>query len=126
MSLSDYIGSSLDGPISAVRRQTIAIAVAAASAIGAVFFGLSAALLALEPVVGDIYARLLIAVAFIVIAVAAILLPRLFHTQSVVEKARAESDSLTRDQKISMIIEAVMMGFAMSTRGKGEATRPRD
>lgn len=121
MSLSDYIGSSLDGPISALRRQAIAIAVAAASAVGAVFYSLSAAMLALEPHVGDIYARLLIAVAFIIIALAAILLPRLFHTQSVVEKARAESDSLTRDQKISMIIEAVMMGFAASSRSKGSS-----
>jgi hypothetical protein len=118
MSLSDYIGSSLDGPISAVRRQTIAIAVAAASAIGAVFFGLSAALLALEPLVGAVYARLLIAALFVAIGVGALFLPRLFHTPSVVERARADADSLTRDQKIAMVIEAVMMGFALSSRGK--------
>jgi hypothetical protein len=118
MSISDYIGSSLDGPISAVRRLTIAIAVAAGSAVGAVFFGLSAALLALEPLVGPIYARLLIAALFIFIGGAAVLLPRLFHTPSVVERARSEADSLTRDQKIAMVIEAVMMGFALSSRGK--------
>lgn len=118
MSLPDYIGSSLDGPISAVRRQTIAIAVAAAGAVGAVFFALSAALLALEPLVGEIYARLIIAVAFVLLSCGAILLPRLFHTQSVVERARLEADSLTRDQKIAMIIEAVMMGFSLSSRGK--------
>lgn len=123
MSLPDYIGSSLDGPISAVRRQTIAIAVAAASAVGAVFYFLSAALLALEPLVGGIYARLLIAAAFIIIAAAAILLPRLFHTPSVVERARTEADSLTKDQKIAMIIEAVMMGFSLSSRGKSAQNR---
>ncbi len=123
MSLPDYIGSSLDGPISAVRRQTIAIAVAAASAVGAVFYFLSAALLALEPLVGAIYARLLIAAAFVLIAGGAILLPRLFHTPSVVERARTEADSLTRDQKIAMIIEAVMMGFSLSSRGKSAQNR---
>jgi len=118
MSLPDYIGSSLDGPISAVRRQTIAIAVAAASAVGAVFFVLSAALLALEPLVGDIPARLLIAAAFAIIAGCAVLLPRFLHTPSVVERARSEAESLTPDQKLAMVIEAVMMGFALSSRGK--------
>jgi hypothetical protein len=123
MSLPDYIGSSLDGPISAVRRQTIAIAVAAASAVGAVFYLLSAALLALEPLVGGVYARLLIAAAFVVITGCAVLLPRLFHTPSVVERARVEAGSLTRDQKIAMIIEAVMMGFSLSSRGKSAQNR---
>lgn len=123
MSLPDYIGSSLDGPISAVRRQVIAIAVAAASAIGAVFYLLSAILLALEPLVGVIYARLVIAVVFLLIAGGAFLLPRLFHTPSVVERARTEADSLTRDQKIAMIIEAVMMGFSLSSRSKSTQSR---
>lgn len=123
MSLPDYIGSSLDGPITAVRRMTIAIAVAAASAVGALFYLLSAALLALEPLVGDVYARLLIAAAFIVIACGAVLLPRLFHTPSVVERAHAEASALTRDQKIAMIIEAVIMGFSLSSRSKRARTR---
>lgn len=123
MSLSDYIGSSLDGPISAIRRQTIALAVAAASAIGAVYFALSAALMAIEPIVGAVLARLLIAVIFVLIACGAIFLPRMFSTPSVVERAREEADTLTRDQKIAMVIEAVMMGFAASSRGKNAPTR---
>lgn len=123
MSLSDYIGSSLDGPISAVRRQTIALAVAAASAIGAVYFALSAALMAIEPIVGAVLARLLIAAVFVLIACGAIFLPRMFSTPSVVERAREEADTLTRDQKIAMVIEAVMMGFAASSRGKNAPTR---
>ena len=123
MSLPDYIGSSLDGPISAVRRQAITIAVAAASVVGAVFYILSAALLVLEPIVGDVYARLLVAAAFAIIAGCAVLLPRLFHTPSVVERARMEAGSLTRDQKIAMIIEAVMMGFSLSSRSKSAENR---
>lgn len=123
MSLPDYIGSSLDGPISAVRRQAIALAIAAASAVGAVFYVLSAALLALEPLVGAIYARLLVAAAFVIVAGGAVLIPRLFHTPSVVERARTEADSLTRDQKIALIIEAVMMGFSLSSRKKSAQNR---
>lgn len=123
MSLPDYIGSSLDGPISAVRRQTISLAVATVGAIGAVVFGLWAGLLALEPLVGPIYARLLIALSFGLITVAAVIIPRYFSTESVVDRARAEADTLTRDQKIAMVIEAVMMGFALSSRGKSAQKR---
>jgi len=118
MSLSDYIGTSLDGPISAVRRQAIAIAVAAASAVCAVIFLLWAALLALEPLVGVISARLLIAFAFAMVTAAAMLLPRYFHTESVIARARSEAESLTRDEKLAMIFEAVLMGFALSSRRK--------
>jgi hypothetical protein len=122
MSLSDYIGSSLDGPLSAVRRQTIAVAVAAASAVGAVFYGLSAALLALEPLVGDISARLIVAAAFAAVAAAALLLPRLFHGES----TRGEAEALARDGKIAMIVEAMMMGFALSSRGKNRQESRQD
>jgi len=123
MSLPDYIGSSQDGPISAIRRQTIALAIAAASAIGALFYLLSAALLALEPLVGDVMARLLVSAAFIAIGFTAIFVPRMFHTQSVAERARSEAEALTPDQKIAMIIEAVMMGFSLSSRSKDASDR---
>lgn len=126
MSLSDHIGSRLDGPLSAMRRQAIALAVAAASAVGAVFYGLSAARLALEPLVGDIPARLLVALAFAAVAVAALLLPRLFHSESVIARAREEADALARDGKIAMIVEAMMMGFALSSRGKSRQESRQD
>lgn len=116
MALPDYIGASLDGPISAVRRQTIAIVIAAASAVGAIFYVLSAATLALEPMVGLVYARLIIAGAFILLGLIAWFSPRFFRTQGVAERAQAEADAMTREQKIAMIIEAVMLGFNLSSR----------
>jgi hypothetical protein len=118
MSLPDYIGASLEGPISVIRRHAVAIVVAAFSAAAAVLFGLWALLLAIEPYVGPVYARIVIAAVAALIAVGAIYLPRLFHTESVVERARAEADTMTRDQKIAMVIEAVMGGFALSSRGR--------
>jgi hypothetical protein len=118
MSLPDYIGASLEGPISVIRRHAVAIAVSAISAAAAVLFGLWALLLAIEPYAGPVYARVAIALTAALIAAAAIYLPRLFHTESVVERARTEADTLTRDQKIAMVIEAVMSGFALSSRGR--------
>jgi hypothetical protein len=120
MALPEYIGASFDGPISAVRRQTIAIVIAVASAIGAIFYGLSAATLALEPQMGTIYARLIIAGAFVVLGAVAVLIPRLFRRQGIAERAKAEADAMTREQKVAMIIEALLLGFFMSSR------RPQD
>ena len=59
--LTDYLGSVLDAPISRLRRQAISIAICVAGAIGAIFYAASAATLALEPQVGAVYGRLIIA-----------------------------------------------------------------
>jgi hypothetical protein len=116
MALPEYIGASFDGPISAVRRQTVAIVIAVASAVGAIFYALSAATLALEPEVGTIYARLIVAGAFAVLGAVALLMPRLFRRRGIVERAKAEADAMTREQKVAMVIEALLLGFSMSSR----------
>ena len=46
--LTDYLGSVLDAPISRLRRQAISIAICVAGAIGAIFYAAAAATLALE------------------------------------------------------------------------------
>jgi hypothetical protein len=123
MSLSDYIGTSLSGPIAAMRRQAAILIIAVACALGAIFYGLSAALLALEPWTGAIAARLAIALAFMLCAIAALLLPRLWtrQTRNVVERARLEARALSQDDKLAMILEAAIMGFALSA---GRARKP--
>jgi hypothetical protein len=125
MALSEYIGSSLDGPISAARRLTIATVVIAASAVGAIFYLLAAAALALEPVVGAIYARLIVAGIFVLLGIAAAFAPRLFRQESVIARAQAEADSLTREQKIAMIIEAALLGFSMSSSSRRQGASRR-
>jgi hypothetical protein len=116
MALPEHIGASFDGPISTLRRQTIAIVIAIASAIGAIFYGLSATALALEPQVGTIYARLIIAGAFVVLGAVAVLIPRLFRRRGIAERAKAEAAAMTREQKVAMIIEALLLGFSLSSR----------
>ncbi len=73
--LTDYLGSVLDAPISRLRRQAIAIAVCVAAAIGAIFYAAAAATLALEAQVGSVYAHLIIAGAFVLLGIGAISVP---------------------------------------------------
>ena len=116
MALSDYIGASLDGPVSAIRRHAISLVIAVAAAVGAVFYAASAAMVALEAALGPALARLLVAVILVLIAVASYYAPRLFRSPGLVEKAQSESEEMTREQKIAMVFEALLLGFSMSSR----------
>lgn len=123
MSLPDFIGAKFDGPLSAVRRQTIALVIACAGSVGAIFYSLTAAHLALVPLIGEIGARLVTAGGCVAIAGFALILPRLLHMLGGTERARGETDALTREQKIAMIVEALLMGYAISTRQKSARER---
>jgi hypothetical protein len=115
--LTEFLGSALDAPISRLRRQAIAVAVCTAGGIGAVYYASAAALLALEPQVGGIYARLIVAAGFALIALCAIVIPRLFRSESMTERAHAQAKAMPKNERMAMIIEAVLLGFnASSTR----------
>jgi len=116
MPLSRYIDRTLDAPISIVRRLVIAIVICAAAAIGALFYLASAAVIALETVMSPAWARLIIGGALLIISIIAVLVPRRLHKESVVERAQEEAQSMTREQKIALIIEALMAGFSLSSR----------
>jgi cytochrome c biogenesis protein CcdA len=116
--LTDYLGSVLDAPISRLRRQVISIAVCVAAAIGAIFYAASAATLALEAQVGAVYGRLIIAGAFALIALAAIAIPRWSRAESITERAQAEAKAMPKNDRLAMILEAVLLGFSASTARK--------
>ena len=116
MPLSRYIDNTLDAPISVVRRQLIAVVICVAAAIGALFYLASAAVLALETAMSPAWARLIIGGALLLISVIAVFVPRWSHKESVVERAQEEVQSMTREQKIALIIEALMAGFSLSSR----------
>ena len=116
MALNRFIGSTLDGPISTVRRHAIGIAIAAAAAIGALFYCAEAAVVALEPQIGAALARLAVGGGLAVIALAALAIPRMARNESVVERAQAETEGMTREQKFALVIEALLAGFSLSSR----------
>ena len=117
--LTDYLGSVLDAPISKLRRQAISIAICVAGAIGAIFYAAAAATLALEAQVGAVYGRLIIAGAFALLAVGAIVVPRLLsRPESMTQRAQTEAKAMPQNDRIAMIIEAVLMGFNASANRK--------
>ena len=116
--LIEFLGSVLEAPISRLRNYAIGVAVCSAGAIGAVYYALAAAVLALEAPVGPVFARLIVAVAFAIIAVCAILIPRLSRSESITRRAQAEAKAMPKNDRMAMILEAAMMGFNASTARK--------
>lgn len=124
--LTDYFSSVLDAPISRLRRQAIAITLCVAGAIGAIFYAAAAASLALEAQVGAVYGRLIIAGAFALLAVGAIMVPRLLsRPESITHRAQAEAKAMPKNARLAMIIEAVLLGFSASAHRKtAKANKP--
>jgi hypothetical protein len=120
--LTEFLGSVLDAPISRLRNYAIGVAVCAAAAIGAVYYVLAAAVLALEPQVGAVYARLIVAAAFAIIALCAIAIPRLMRTESITHRAQAEAKAMPKNDRLAMIIEALLLGFSASAGRKAAKT----
>jgi len=118
--LTDFMGSVLDAPISRLRNWAIGVAICAAAAIGAIYYAAAAALLALEPRVGGVYAHLILAAVFVVIALLAIAIPRLIasRSESIAERAHAEAKAMPKNDRLAMIIEALVVGFNASTSRK--------
>jgi hypothetical protein len=113
--LTDYLGSVLDAPISRLRTQAISIALCVAGAIGAIYYAASAAMLALEMQVGPVYARLIVAGAFALLAIGAILVPRLSRPETI---TRTEARAMPKNERLAMILEAALMGFNASAGKK--------
>ncbi len=116
MALNHFIDTTLTGPVATLRRQAIGIAIAAAACIGAIFYFASAAQVALEPEMGPVAARLFVGGAFVLLALVALALPRMFHSRGMIERARAETEAMSRDEKFALIVEALLAGFSLTSR----------
>ncbi len=123
MALNQFIDSTLNGPISTVRRQAIGIVIAAAAGIGALFYFLAAANLALEPMVGPVASRAIIGGSFLLIAIIALLMPRMFRSKSMIERAQSETKDMTRDQKFALIAEAILAGFSLTASRQAKSSK---
>jgi hypothetical protein len=116
MSLTEIAGHAfnVDGTLARWRRMAIAGAVCALCAALALYQAIAAAGVALEPYVGLLGARLILAGFFAIVAVAAILVVK---TSGKKRLPPAESSGPTpRSLKIGMIIEAIMLGYSLSRK----------
>jgi hypothetical protein len=90
------------------------------AAIAAIAYAASALLLALEIALGPIGARLAVAGVLLAVAVAGYFAPRMLQS-SPAKRMPAGGDpddlgALSRDQRIAMVFEALMLGFSMGSR----------
>ncbi len=124
MAIADLVTESLNGPVTAIRRYAISLAVAIVAAAGALIYAASALLLALEEALGPIGARATVAATLLAIAVAGYFAPRLLQSSTPRKEPVAAStdlEGLSRDQRIAMVLEALMLGFSMGSRKPAES-----
>jgi hypothetical protein len=124
MNISDLVTRAANGAATKIRRQTTLYGLCALFAVGALVLATMAAVLALEPHVGFVYARLIVAGAYALAVGIVILMIR--HSggkhQPVMKfeaEARANIDppqATAQFSQIAMIVEAVMLGYALSRR----------
>ena len=133
MRLNDIVASAFDGASAKLsgatvklRRNAILYSLCAFCAVGAVVFAASASVLALEPHVGVVYARLILAgvFAFVVLAIAFALwlssrpvtaaAPQMpLHAQA---QATQTAQRTAQFAQLAMIVEAVLLGYSMARR----------
>jgi hypothetical protein len=118
MALSGLVTESLERPVTTIRRYAISLAVAVVAAIAAILYAASALLLALESALGPIGARLTLAAVLLLIAVGGYFAPRVLRSAGPRRQAATSPDmeGLSRDQRLAMVFEALMLGFAMGSR----------
>jgi hypothetical protein len=124
MRLTDIVGSAFNGVIARIRRDAIAYGLCAVCALGAIVMAVQASLLALEPLVGVVYARLILAGVFVLIALIAVLWSRMTGPRqpamapAALGVAAEPTARSTQFAQIAMIVEAVMLGYSLSRRSK--------
>jgi hypothetical protein len=131
MGLNDIVATAFTGAFAKLnaataklRRNVILYSLGAFCAVAAVLLTASASLLALEPHVGVVYARLILAgvFAFVVVAVALTLWLAGRHApvpQAVPLHAQAQAQATQRSAQfaqLAMIVEAVLLGYSMARR----------
>lgn len=117
------VSAKLNGLTVKVRRNAILYSLAGLCTIAAIVFAASASVLALEPLVGVVYARLILAGVFAAV-VAAIALalwlsarPAPVAAQAVPLHTQAQAAQRSAQfAQLAMIVEAVLLGYSMARK----------
>jgi len=125
MSLQSYVSNTVHGVVGRVRRDAIGYGICAVCAIAVVILATWAAVLALVPVVGVVYAPLIVAGGYVLIILVTMLWLQMANGRkpepaaTAPLHASANPDTTQRQAQfaqVAMIIEALMLGFSMSRR----------
>jgi hypothetical protein len=127
MGLQDAVTHVLHGVIDRVRRNVIGYAICGLCAVVVLVLGISAAVNALIPVVGVVYAQLIVAGFFVVVIIGTLLWlqraaarPSSQATPLGAAMTGATAGDIRQRQvqfaQLAMIIEAVALGYSLSRR----------
>jgi len=121
MSIQDSVTQAVRGFVWKAQRSAIAYAICALCGLAVLILATGAAVMALIPAVGAVYAQLIVAGVFLLVIVITMLWlqrPAREPVPAVPVGARAEAATRSQTQfaQIAMIIEAVMLGYSMSRR----------
>ena len=122
MRLNDVVGMMFNGAAARLRRDALMYGTCAVCGVAALILASSASLIALEPIVGAVYARLIVGGVFVLIALIVVVSVRLSQPRQrphPVAAAAAQPQAAPRNQQfaqIAMIIEAVMLGYSLSRK----------
>lgn len=122
MSLQSYVSHAVHGAVDRVRRDVIAYSIAAVCGVAVVILATWSAVLSLIPVVGTVYAPLVVAGGFLLIILITMLWLQLANdrrSQAGAGPLHVSSNSETAQRQaqfaqVAMIIEALMLGFSLS------------
>ncbi len=120
MSLQDTVSGAVRGFVNKIRRDAIAYSICAVSGLAVLILATGAAVMALIPVVGAVYAQLIVASVFLlVILVTMYRLQRPAPEPARAVPVGAAAEGTQRQAQfaqIAMIIEAVMLGYSLSRK----------
>jgi hypothetical protein len=121
MSIQDSVSQAVRGFVRKAQRSAIAYAVCAVCGLAVLILATGAAVMALIPVVGAVYAQLIVAGVFLMVIVITMFWlqrPAREPVRAVPVGATAEAAARGQAQfaQIAMIIEAVMLGYSMSRK----------
>ena len=117
MRLTDVVGMMFNGVAARLRRNALVYGTCAVCAVAAIILASSASLLALEPHVGAVYARLIVGGVFVLFAVVVVASGRLSQPDH--RSPLGAADAAPRNPQftqIAMIVEAVMLGYSLSRK----------
>jgi hypothetical protein len=122
MRLADIPTRLIEDTLRKWRRRVIAVAVIAVCALVAVIEGLAAGRLALEAVLGPVGARLVLVGLFLaILAATALVLSRL---EAAEEKPAAGEEPFNREERVSLIAEAINLGYMVARDLKKPSADP--
>ncbi|MBV8790885.1 MAG: hypothetical protein JO237_02420 [Pseudolabrys sp.] len=122
MSIQAMVMHAVRGYVDSAKRSAIAYAICALCGLAVLILATGAGVMALIPLVGGVYAQLIVAGVFLAVIIATLLwLQRPARAaepvQAVPVNATAEgTQRQAQFAQIAMIIEAVMLGYSMSRR----------